>query len=161
MIVHHAPVAQAIVGHVPVLSAIEADYYQDPEFGRSTYDHHSDGEGVCFSSWRRPILNLRPKWRSSAISTTWQFPRDLSIIGFLERQGLRVRRRDRPRPAPRGPGRCSSAYSVVITGSHPEYWSERALDALEGYVGEGGRLMYMGGNGFYWVVSYRPRRSRG
>ena len=41
----------------------------------------------------------------------------------------------------------------MITGSHPEYWSERALDALEGYVAEGGRLMYMGGNGFYWVVS--------
>ena len=46
-----------------------------------------------------------------------------------------------------------SEYSVVITGSHPEYWSERALDALEDYVAEGGRLMYMGGNGFYWVVS--------
>jgi N,N-dimethylformamidase len=53
MIVHHYPVAQAIVGHVPVLSGIEADYYQDPEFGRSTYDRHTDGEGVCFSSWRR------------------------------------------------------------------------------------------------------------
>ena len=47
----------------------------------------------------------------------------------------------------------------MITGSHPEYWSERALDALEGYVGEGGRLMYMGGNGFYWVVSYREERA--
>jgi N,N-dimethylformamidase len=153
MIVHHAPVAQAIVGHVPILSAIEADYYQDPEFGRSTYDHHSDGEGVCFSSWLRPILNLRPKWRSSAITTTWQYPRDLSIVGFLEhndydyevatdhdlhREGIDLLRN----------------YNVVVTCSHPEYWSERALDALEDYVADGGRLMYMGGNGFYWVVSY-------
>ena len=77
MIVHHFPAAQAIVGHVPVLSGIEADYYQDPEFGRSTYDHHTDGEGVCFTSWLRPILNIRPKWRSSAISTTWQFMKKL------------------------------------------------------------------------------------
>ena len=60
---------------------------EDPEFGRSTYDRHTDGEGVCFSSWLRPILNIRPKWRSSAISTTWQLPRDLSIVGFLEQYG--------------------------------------------------------------------------
>jgi len=154
MIVHHAPVAQAIVGHIPILSPIEADYYQDPEYGRSTYEQHSDGEGVCYSSWRRPILNLRPKWRSSAITTTWQFPRDLSIIGFLEAKGYDydvVTDHDLHRE-----GRALlDAYSVVITGSHPEYWSEGALDALESYVGEGGRLMYMGGNGFYWVVSYR------
>jgi len=152
MIVHHAPVAQAIVGHVPVLSGIEADYYQDPEFGRSTYDRHTDGEGVCFSSWLRPILNIRPKWRSSAISTTWQLPRDLSIVGFLEQYGYEYEvatdhdlHRD---------GRALlDDYAVVVTGSHPEYWSERALDAIEDYVAEGGRLMYMGGNGFYWVVS--------
>jgi N,N-dimethylformamidase len=154
MIVHHAPVAQAIVGHIPILSPIEADYYQDPEYGRSTYEHHSDGEGVCFSSWRRPILNLRPKWRSSAITTTWQFPRDLSIIGFLEAKGYDydvVTDHDLHRE-----GRALlDPYAVVITGSHPEYWSERGLDAIEGFVGDGGRLMYMGGNGFYWVVSYR------
>ena len=28
------------------------------------------------------------------------------------------------------------------------------LDALTAYLGRGGRLMYMGGNGFYWRVSY-------
>jgi N,N-dimethylformamidase len=28
------------------------------------------------------------------------------------------------------------------------------LDALSAYLGRGGRLMYMGGNGFYWRVSY-------
>jgi N,N-dimethylformamidase len=32
------------------------------------------------------------------------------------------------------------------------------LDALEGYVQGGGRLMYMGGNGFYWIISYHPER---
>ena len=28
------------------------------------------------------------------------------------------------------------------------------LDAFEDYVSEGGRFIYMGGNGFYWVVYY-------
>lgn len=41
-----------------------------------------------------------------------------------------------------------------MTGSHPEYASERMLDAYEGYVTGGGNVMYMGGNGFYWVISY-------
>ena len=43
-------------------------------------------------------------------------------------------------------------YAVVITGSHPEYWTEPGLDALEAYLAGGGRCMYLGGNGFYWVT---------
>jgi N,N-dimethylformamidase len=30
------------------------------------------------------------------------------------------------------------------------------FDALQGYLGAGGRLMYLGGNGFYWVASLDP-----
>jgi N,N-dimethylformamidase len=32
------------------------------------------------------------------------------------------------------------------------------LDALEAYLGGGGRLMYLGGNGFYWVTAIDPAR---
>ena len=49
-----------------------------------------------------------------------------------------------------------SPYKVVITGSHPEYWSEQMLDGLQDYLSRGGRLMYLGGNGFYWVTSVDP-----
>src|SRR5207245_11132591 len=45
-------------------------------------------------------------------------------------------------------------YSVILTGCHPEYLSREMMDALTAYLGRGGRLMYMGGNGFYWRVSY-------
>ncbi|MCA8967147.1 MAG: N,N-dimethylformamidase large subunit, partial [Planctomycetes bacterium] len=31
------------------------------------------------------------------------------------------------------------------------------LDALDGWLERGGRLMYLGGNGFYWRVAYHPR----
>jgi N,N-dimethylformamidase len=49
-------------------------------------------------------------------------------------------------------------YKVLIAGSHPEYWTGQMLDALEGYLAGGGRLMYLGGNGFYWVTSVDPER---
>jgi len=154
MIVHHVPVGQAIVSHPAVLTEAEADYFQDPRFGRSTYDHHSDGAGVCFTSWKRPILNMRPKWRSSAIGTVWQFPRDLSLIAWLEAKGYSYDVAT-DHDLERDGIDLLKSYSVVITGSHPEYWSEQSLNNLESYVAEGGRLMYMGGNGFYWVISYR------
>lgn len=154
MIVHHIPVAQAVMSHPAVLTDQEADYFQDPKYGRSTYDRHSDGEGVCYTSWHRPILNMRPRWRSSAIGTVWQFPRDLSLLAWLENRGFDYDVATDADLHAEGVDLLSQ-YSVVLTGSHPEYWSERGLDSMDAYVASGGRLMYMGGNGFYWVVSYR------
>ena len=46
--------------------------------------------------------------------------------------------------------RCSRRIASVIAAQHPEYYSERMQDAMEAYLGAGGRLMYLGGNGFYW-----------
>lgn len=47
-------------------------------------------------------------------------------------------------------------YRVILTGNHPEYWTGAMLDALERYLAGGGRLMYLGGNGFWWVTSIHP-----
>ena len=46
-----------------------------------------------------------------------------------------------------------SNYKVVLTGSHPEYWTQIGRAAMDGYLRAGGRLMYLGGNGFYWRVA--------
>jgi len=46
----------------------------------------------------------------------------------------------------------------VLTGSHPEYDSLDMLDTLDAYLRRGGRLMYMGGNGFYWRIAHHPTR---
>jgi N,N-dimethylformamidase len=43
-------------------------------------------------------------------------------------------------------------YAVVLTGGHPEYWTFPMLETLEDYLAQGGKLMYLGGNGFYWVT---------
>jgi N,N-dimethylformamidase len=32
------------------------------------------------------------------------------------------------------------------------------LDAMQAYLRQGGRLMYMGGNGFYWRIAHHPTR---
>ena len=46
-----------------------------------------------------------------------------------------------------------AGYKVVLTGSHPEYHTPKTLDALGAYIGQGGRLCYLGGNGFYWRIA--------
>jgi N,N-dimethylformamidase len=52
-----------------------------------------------------------------------------------------------------------AGYRLVVTGHHPEYVSERMQDALHEFVEQrGGRLMYLGGNGFYWVATVDPER---
>lgn len=45
-----------------------------------------------------------------------------------------------------------TGYRVLLTGAHPEYHTERTLDAIQGFVAGGGRLAYLGGNGFYWRI---------
>ena len=46
-----------------------------------------------------------------------------------------------------------AGYKCVLTGSHPEYHTPQTLDALGAYIGQGGRLCYLGGNGFYWRIA--------
>jgi N,N-dimethylformamidase len=143
-----------MTGQPPTITDIDVEQYKNPEFGLSTYDSFADGAGVCFTSYKRPILNMRPKYRTSGMGITWQLPADLSIIGWLEHhykdayeivtdEDLHKEGLDAIKP-----------YNCVISGTHPEYTSEKMLDAMEDFVAEGGRFIYMGGNGFYWVVGF-------
>jgi N,N-dimethylformamidase len=138
-------------GRVMVMDEIDALVLQYPEMGLSTYDRHSDGTGVAYGSRHRPVHNFRPTGRH------WNFNLDLFIIDWLEHLGgdydviteeqLHEEGLDLLRP-----------YNVVLTGSHPEYDSVEMLDAFEAYLRQGGRLMYMGGNGFYWRIAHHPTR---
>jgi hypothetical protein len=40
-------------------------------------------------------------------------------------------------------------YCATILTSHPEYWSLEMVDHLQGYLGNGGSLLYLGGNGMF------------
>ncbi|MBT6349602.1 MAG: LamG domain-containing protein, partial [Proteobacteria bacterium] len=148
------PVSQLVSAHVPVFHKWDMDLAKHPEYGASTYDHHSDGGGVCYSSRRRPIFNIRPRHRMAGTAVAWQFPADLSIIYWLEKRGYDydvITDEDLHQEGVE----CLSPYQVVINGTHAEYYSERMMDATEDYVAAGGRLMYLSGNGYYWVVSFR------
>lgn len=149
-----APMGQAIVGHTPSLQPLDLLLLEHPELGLSMYELHSDGSGVALSSRRRPIVNMRPRHRFSFMGT-WQFPSDLYIVDWLEHWGYdHDVLTDEDSRLHRDGAEALRPYRAVMTGSHPEYASERMLDAYEGYVTGGGNVMYMGGNGFYWVISY-------
>lgn len=123
----------------------------------SLYDCHTDGSGVCYSSRLRPILNMRPKYNMPILNSPHQFGADLHLVDWLEAQpdpfdvvtdeDLHFEGEELLAP-----------YKVIVTGSHPEYWSEPMLASLESYLNKGGRLMYLGGNGFYWITSMDPER---
>jgi N,N-dimethylformamidase beta subunit-like protein len=149
-----AEIMQPLAGQSPILSEVDIELYQTSEFGLSLYDRHADGAGVCYSSYRRPILNMRPKARMSSMGVTWQFPADLSIVAWLEYMGYEYELMTEEDLHREGAA-ALSPYRVVLTGSHPEYISEAILDATEDYVAAGGRLIYLGGNGYYWNVGYR------
>lgn len=150
-----AQIVQPMTGQPPIISDVEIETYEHREYGLSTYNSYEDGAGVCFTSWKRPIINMRPKFRNSWMGTPWQFPADLSIVAWIEHCGydcdfitdddLHNEGLDALKP-----------YNCVLTGTHPEYVSERMLDAQEDYVAQGGRLVYMGGNGYYWCVNFDP-----
>ncbi|WP_454643700.1 N,N-dimethylformamidase beta subunit family domain-containing protein [Bradyrhizobium liaoningense] len=150
-----AHIIQPMTGQPPVVTDIDVETYEHREYGLSTYDHYEDEAGVCFSSYLRPIINMRPKYRMSSMNITWQFPADLSIVAWIDHMGYEcdyVTDEDLHREGVE----LLRPYLCVMTGTHPEYVSEKMLDAQEDYVAGGGRLIYMGGNGYYWAIGFDP-----
>ena len=123
----------------------------------SMYDRHSDGSGVCYSSRLRPNLTMRPSHYMRSNGIPHLFSGDLHLVDWLEHEG-------HPHDVLTDEAlhfdgaALLEGYRVVITGTHPEYWSAQMLDALDEYLAGGGRLMYLGGNGFYWVTAFDPER---
>jgi len=128
-----------------------------PEFGGSIYDSHSDGSGVCYSSFRRPVLNMRPDHRNWQTHAPRALSSDLYIVDWLEHLGVAHDALTDHELCARG-AELLSGYRVIITGTHPEYYSLGMFAALEQWLDAGGRLMYLGGNGFYWITSVDPYR---
>ena len=112
-------------------------------FGLSHYENHVDGSGVHFSSWLRPLWNVGPNSRS------WGFSTDTNLIHWLETRGFDYDVVTDHDLHQRG-AEALKGYRTVITGTHPEYVTGKMYGVVEEFLGRGGRLMYMGGNGFYW-----------
>lgn len=151
-------VAEILAGRVPIMNASDLYLNEHREYGLSTYSVHSDGSGVCYSSRLRPILNMRPKYRHWLSPSLWQFNADLHLTDWLEQMGFEFDVHTDEDLDREGVG-LLSRYRVVLTGSHPEYSSEKMIDAYETYQAQGGRWLYLGANGFYWCSQYHPDNS--
>ncbi|MEU6262846.1 N,N-dimethylformamidase beta subunit family domain-containing protein [Saccharopolyspora shandongensis] len=135
----------------------ERDHWlaRHPEFGRSLYDVHTDGSGVFYSTRRRPIIALRPDYYTPTTRGFRHFGQDLQLLAWLDERGedyAVVTDDEVEREGTALLGR----YRVVVTGSHPEYCSAGMLDSYLAHTNSGGRLMYLGGNGFYQVTARHP-----
>src|SRR5262249_29412520 len=143
----------AIMGHVAVLEETDLELNeQTGVYGLSTYDYHIDGRGCQYTSWRRPILNMRPRYRHE-FGAVWQFPADLQLVDWLNAQGFDV---DVVHVLIAEGASLLARYNVVVTGSHPEYYTREMIEAWETYLAGGGRGMYLAGNCMYWIASQHP-----
>ena len=132
------------------------------DYGLSTYNYHTDGSGIALVSWRRPMLNLRigyitypyPEIRGSGLR---HYPADSHLLMWLAHMGHDVDLITDVELHREGKALLEQ-YKVVVTGSHPEYHTAQMLDALQTYRDTGGKLVYLGGNGFYWKIALDPAR---
>jgi N,N-dimethylformamidase len=126
--------------------------HRTPALGQSLYDEHSDGSGVCYASLLRPMPDNRPDFLDDFVGGGRHLAGDLYLIDWMMEQGLEfdvVTDHDLDAEGLS----LIEPYRVLITGSHPEYVTANEFDALFAYGEQGGNLMYLGGNGFFWVSS--------
>lgn len=130
------------------------------EYGLSPYNYHSDGSGVAYATMRRPLIDKRVGQfhlidPSPAGSGTYWIAADSYITDLLDRRGIAFEVITDHDVHAEGAA-LLSRYQMVLTGQHPEYHTNATLDAIGGYLSGGGRLLYLGGNGFYWKVVPHP-----
>lgn len=149
-----SPHTDALVGKLTVVDPVDLVMLEHPELGLSGYDAHRDGSPVHYSSRLRPVVNCRPK-ESELTMAYNNFACDLLLIDWLDHLGVDYEVMTDEDLHNEGV-EALARYSTVMTGTHPEYCSLQMLDALDSFVRTGGRLMYMGGNGFFWRVAFHP-----
>ena len=126
----------------------------NPQFGLSCYNLHSDGSGVSLVSQHRPMLDTRVRQfplmdPTPGGSGTARMVADNYIDLFLSTIGVEHDVITDHDLHDEGVG-ILAPYRVLIAGQHPEYHSEKMLVGIQSFLRRGGRLMYLGGNGFYW-----------
>jgi N,N-dimethylformamidase len=113
------------------------------EVGKGLYHNHTDGSHCAVASALYPNMTLKPN------SQNWGFAVDTYITHWLDHLNLKYDVITDDLLHSEGVELLEN-YNVVITGNHPEYCSEEMLDAITAYQRQGGRWMYLGGNGYFW-----------
>jgi N,N-dimethylformamidase len=147
--------SEATAGGTPVIYDDDLLMHEHREWGLSCYDSHRDGSGVGIATRLRPLINMRPTHRYHV--GPWQLAADLMLLAWMDDNDISydvATDEDLHREGPE----LLVPYLAVATGTHPEYYSTVMLDAVESYLDGGGRLAYLGANGFYWRVAFDPAR---
>ncbi len=124
--------------------------------GLSLYNVHSDGSLVYYRTRRQPTRSWHPSagfqhWGAHTVTANlylidWLeqkvFDYDVYADEDLHREGVSL----------------LSPYRCIILASHPEYYTREMLEAVSRYTRDGGRVLYLGGNGLYWVTSIDSER---
>jgi len=127
-----------------------ANQLRDRRLGKGVYLHHTDGSLCNTASQKYPNFSIKPKTQNYTLVadtylTDWLehsgVAYDIITDDLLQREGVELLKR----------------YTVVMTSNHPEYCSAQMLAAISAYQHSGGRWMYLGGNGFFWVTSYHSQ----
>lgn len=141
--------AGSMLAYPIVLEPEQVQLQHQVELGFSQYDRHRDGSGAHHASRLRPLLNHGP------CSDVWNFNADTHLLSWLEGRGQpydAITDEDLEREGLK----ILKGYACVMTGTHPEYFSGPMRHALQQYLDQGGRLLYLGGNGFYWRIAWHP-----
>lgn len=140
---------ETLMEHVLWLPMDDLYLQEHPEVGQSTYDCHVDGSGRAFSSWLRPILNMRPRgyW--------FNLINDTHILDWLEEKGIAYDVITDVELDREG-ARALKPYRAMITPTHAEYFSFGMMNGIMEYQNGGGRHISMGGNAFYWRCGFHP-----
>ena len=146
------PIQEMVQDRLVEIGAEEQYLIAHPELGASSYDCHLDGTDICYVSRRRPNLNMRPGHVRRE-----GYPSDLDLVAWLDQLdlGYDVVTDEDVHRGGAGlldalPGRPHRHPSGVHVG--PDVRRDR------GWTAGGGRLMYLGGNGFSMNVSFDAER---
>ena len=148
-----SPIAQLITGRVTSLQPSDLLFNEIHKIGYGLYGTHNDGSGISISTRLRPILNMRPKYKHFLSPSVRQYNADLHLVDWLTEKGYSFDVHTDADVDTEG-SNLLNKYKIILTGSHPEYQTEKTLNAYHDYQDQGGRMLYLGGNGFYWVTNY-------
>jgi hypothetical protein len=127
-------------------SRFELKRYQDPDHGTWGYDAYAPlsferPEPFCHIDFAERIDDPIEGRQACHLA-----PAEWRLVGWLEREQIEY---DYYAETQLDDGTLDlAAYRVLITAVHPEYWARRMYDRVKQWVfQEGGRLVYLGGNG--------------
>lgn len=135
--------------------------------GLSHYALHSDGSPVAVTTSRRPSQTFAPAARleveagdgfATGVNATHLMMADLYAWWWLHEEfDGRIGVTDDRDLHLRGEAALRDV-RVLVLSAHPEYWTGAMLDALEAHLSRGASVVYLGGNGLYWVTSLHPTK---